>query len=177
MYCKNELFKNSIIYKLFLFVMKFYNNSKTSKLITNIETWSRNSFIYKTFNNYAMKNSKAKYSCLYKTLSFIGKKFDKIVGTIHNFFKNIIVNSYVYSVIVDYKKEKENPFLLIGFLIISFNIGYLITSLISNTLTANKKIFISISNIIGILSIFKGKYLIELSKESVVYRIYKYIID
>lgn len=120
--------KESILYKLLdkIFIIPF-ETSKLKKYFNLIINYIKQSYLFSILSKYFNKKPYFLNSFFYKIFRKILKFLDKILNTIHNFFKKLIIYSFTYE---EGLKIKNNSiyknFLIISILISALNFGYIL---------------------------------------------------
>lgn len=162
--------KNSIIYKLFeKCFIKPYNNSLLKKSLGKINSCFKESFVLKRAERYLDKEPYFLNSLSYK----IFRKFIRLIDRLMDFFnkaiKKALLNSNTFIEIRSIKYDtKERNLLLLSLLLNVFNLAYMVTGILLNTL--NLYIAVVIMFIAFLISIFaKHK---NCFKQSFIYKIF-----
>ncbi len=163
--------KNSTIYKfLENVIIKPYNNSKFKNFFTNVLSYFKQSFIYKSTERYLDKKPYFLNSLIYKFIRKMVKIIDKIMDFLHGIIKKCILGSKVFLNLRDIKNDMKGKTLIVLSILISvFNISYTIVSIFI------KRFNVNIS--FGLLSLAFVLFLFSEStncfKQSFIYKIFK----
>lgn len=173
-----SFWKNSLIYRTFIYFFNIYNDSKFLSVITTLDRWNKNSNLNKKWVNYLNREPISRKSYFFKSIKFLAIKLDSLIDSFHNYFKNIFFSSLSNRFYLSFKKELlKKPSLILIISAIGFWTGYIALLILKNKIDILEMITITVLSLIIIFLISFREKLSICVKHSTVYKIFQYILD
>jgi len=168
--------ESSAIYKSSLCIVNIFKNSILYRVFLVLGTWYANSTTHKTIDSYLTRKSTSQFTLTYRILSFIGRKIDSILGKLHSFFLEQIQSSGILHFMDAVNEEgirKPSQLLITG--ILTFTAGFCIVNTIRNLWAPVRfELILLLCLVCVILAVMSGKWKFAI-KNSFFIKLYHFI--